>query len=120
MPQGFSRYDLRFVPYFLGALSDHTSNFNTTVLPIVTIGYIDGKVRAKQNKTMEWIKKKHYLEQECLISFAVKRAKGFKGLGKRGKDTEKKSTVIDKTGDKETKEGNQVSQCIGKEDEVSS
>ena len=42
--------------------------------PNRTMGFIDGKVRACTNKTLEWLSQKSHQEQDSLISFAVGRA----------------------------------------------
>lgn len=41
--------------------------------PYVTIGYLDSKIKAKINKTIEWLESQPVEEQEKLVHFAVRR-----------------------------------------------
>ena len=43
--------------------------------PNATIGFIDGKVKSRKNKTLEWLGNKSESEQDTIISFSVRQAR---------------------------------------------
>ena len=50
--------------------------------PNATIGFIDGKVKAKKNKTLEWLTSKSTEEQNQLVSFTITRARKYRAIRK--------------------------------------
>ena len=55
-----------------------------------TMGFIEGKVKASTNKTLQWLDCKEYSEQDRMILFAVKRAREVRGIRKIREDDMKK------------------------------
>jgi len=51
--------------------------------PNASIGFIDGKVKARKNHTLSWLDLKPLEEQQHIISFAVRRATTVHTLGKQ-------------------------------------
>ena len=52
-----------------------------------TVGFIEGKVKASTNKTLQWLDCKEYSEQDRIILFAVKRAREVQAFEKYVKMT---------------------------------
>ena len=75
--------------------------------PNASIGFIDGKVKARKNHTLSWLDLKPLEEQQHIISFAIRRAATVhtlrkqrdmliqKSLKKRPKEKEKKRERAD-------------------------
>ena len=42
-----------------------------------TMGFIEGKAKASTNNTLQWLDWKDYGEQDSIVSFALKRARGL-------------------------------------------
>ena len=51
--------------------------------PNATVGFIDGKVKSKKNKTMMWINEKSSEKQQQIITFAIKRAREIRIIKKQ-------------------------------------
>ena len=51
--------------------------------PNATVGYIDGKVKASKNKTLDWVETKTMEEQEKMIMFSIKRARTVRAIRKK-------------------------------------
>ena len=55
--------------------------------PNATMGYIGAKVKASQNRTLEWLNKKNVQEQERLIFFVIKRGRDVRRIRKERERT---------------------------------
>ena len=59
--------------------------------PNATVGFIDGKVKSKKNKTLQWLEEQSETEQERLIKFAITTARHVRA------DRKERSILIKKT-----------------------
>ena len=60
------------------------------------MGFIEGKVKASTNKTLQWLDCKDYGEQDSIVSFALKRAREVRGIRRKREDGMKRSINKDK------------------------
>ena len=58
--------------------------------PNATTGFIDAKVKAAQNKTLQWLSSKECNTQEHLIKFSIKRAREVRVIRKKREDLKTK------------------------------
>ena len=88
----------RFEFFKLGLHLSKTCIFNATM------GYIDAKVKASQNRTLEWLNKKDVQEQEQLIFFAIKRGREIQRIRKEREQLRQKEYLRRQEKKKQKKE----------------
>ena len=61
-----------FAEHTLG-LADHLMR----KAPNITIGFVDGKVKSKINKTLDWLSNKTEYEQDSIVKFCIKEGRRY-------------------------------------------
>ena len=79
-------------------MTDHQSHRAANA----TMGFIEGKVKASTNKTLQWLNSKEAAEQEKLISFVVKRAREVRDIQKK-REAEMEKVFLQRQREKQQK-----------------